>query len=143
MGKLMHTIHVSYLQHDAVDFFELNFLVFSYELLHFFNTRQMKDVLKVLKKRLGNKNPKIQLLALFVSISVYSFSLRNCSSPWFTLAVWISYILRIHWKIIFMNELILIKVSMSKLMNLKSIYFNCQLLFFLVILVSTNKYLQL
>lgn len=37
--------------------------------------RQTKDVLKLLKKRLGSKIPKVQLLALFVSDSLCLISL--------------------------------------------------------------------
>ncbi|KAI4320592.1 hypothetical protein MLD38_034054 [Melastoma candidum] len=45
--------------------------------------RQAKDALKTLKKRLGNKNPKIQLLALFVLDAIS----KNCGEHVFQLIV--------------------------------------------------------
>lgn len=38
-------------------------------------TRQVKDVIKAVKKRLGNKTPKVQLLALTVRVKLYKFFL--------------------------------------------------------------------
>lgn len=45
--------------------------------------RQAKDALKIIKKRLGNKNPKIQLLALFVLETLS----KNCGEHIFQLVV--------------------------------------------------------
>lgn len=56
--------------------------------------RQTKDVMKLLKKRLGSKIPKVQLLTLFVSNSTFAYLSFLFKFYMFKACGWILYIIR-------------------------------------------------